>query len=89
MIGHPVAAALLQELGEPLLSSTLQLPGDDYALNDADAIGRRLAGRIDLVLDAGPCGLEPSTVVDLTADEPVILRAGKGSLDRIGLAATR
>jgi tRNA threonylcarbamoyl adenosine modification protein (Sua5/YciO/YrdC/YwlC family) len=84
---HPVAAAVLQELAEPLVSSTLQLPGDEYALNDADEIEQRLAGRIDLVLDAGPGGLEPSTVVDLTTDVPVVLRAGKGPLERIGLHA--
>ena len=82
---HPVAKALLEELSEPLLSSTLQLPGDTYPLNDADEIRDRLEGRIDLVLDAGPCGLEPSTVVDLTADTPAVLRAGKGPVGRLGL----
>lgn len=82
---HPVALALLAELGEPLLSSTLKLPGDDYPLHDPDEIRSRLAGRIDLILDAGPCGMEPSTVVDLTGDMPVVVRKGKGPISRLGL----
>lgn len=86
---HPVAAALLQELSEPLLSSTLQLPGDAYALNEADEIRQRLAGRIDLILDAGPCGLEPSTVIDLTGETPAVLRTGKGPIGRLGLGSER
>jgi len=85
LITHPVALALLAELGEPLLSSTLQLPDDDYPLNDPDEIRSRLAGRIDVILDAGPCGMEPSTVVDMTGDMPVVLRKGKGSIGRLGL----
>ena len=85
LIGHPVAKALLEELGEPLLSSTLQLPEDLHPLNDGDEIVARLAGRIDLVLDAGPCGIEPSTVVDLTGQLPVVVREGKGRLESIGL----
>ena len=75
---HEVVMALLTELREPLLSSTLLLRGDDYPLNDVDAIRERVDRRVDLVLDAGPCGLEPSTVVDLTADVPVVVRKGKG-----------
>ena len=85
LIAHPVALALLAELAEPLLSSTLKLPGDDYPMNDPEEIRDRLAGRIDLVLDAGPCGMEPSTVVDLTGDVPVVLRKGKGAVSRLGL----
>jgi tRNA threonylcarbamoyl adenosine modification protein (Sua5/YciO/YrdC/YwlC family) len=83
-IGHPVAKALLEELGEPLLSSTLQLPGDLHPLNEGDEIHARLAGRIDCLLDAGPCGIEPSTVVDLTGPSPVVVREGRGRLERIG-----
>jgi len=75
---HEVVMALLAELHEPLLSSTLLMRGDDYPLNDVDTIRNRLDRRVDLVLDAGPCGLEPSTVVDLTADVPVVVRRGKG-----------
>ena len=81
---HRVARALLAELREPLLSSTLALPGEEVPLNDADEIAQRLAGRIDLVLDAGSCGIVPTTVVDLTGDAPVITRVGKGSLDVFG-----
>jgi tRNA threonylcarbamoyl adenosine modification protein (Sua5/YciO/YrdC/YwlC family) len=76
---HPVAHALLSELGEPLLSSTLLLPGDDVPLSDALEIRERLERRVDLVIDAGPCDIVPSTVVDLTGDAPLITRQGKGS----------
>jgi tRNA threonylcarbamoyl adenosine modification protein (Sua5/YciO/YrdC/YwlC family) len=86
---HRVARALLAELSEPLLSSTLALRGDEVPLNDADEIAERLAGRIDLVLDAGSCGIVPTTVVDLTGDAPVITRVGKGSLDVFGHSIER
>ena len=75
---HEVVMALLAVLREPLLSSTLLLDGDEYPLNDAEAIRTRLDRRVDLVLDSGPCGLEPSTVVDLTGDMPAVVRKGKG-----------
>ena len=75
---HEVVMALLAELREPLLSSTLLLEADEYPLNDVEEIRSRLDRRVDLVLDSGPCGLEPSTVVDLTQDMPVVVRKGKG-----------
>jgi tRNA threonylcarbamoyl adenosine modification protein (Sua5/YciO/YrdC/YwlC family) len=78
--GHAAAHALLAELGEPMLSTTLTLPGDAAPLADAGEIRERLARRLDLVLDAGPCGTQPSTVLDLTGDAPQVLRKGKGSL---------
>jgi tRNA threonylcarbamoyl adenosine modification protein (Sua5/YciO/YrdC/YwlC family) len=78
---HRVAQALLTELGEPLLSSTMLLPGDEVPLDDAHEIRDRLGKRVDLVLDSGPCGTVPTTVVDLTNDAPVITRIGKGSVD--------
>ncbi|HTT37580.1 MAG TPA: L-threonylcarbamoyladenylate synthase [Burkholderiales bacterium] len=81
---HPVAQALLRELDEPLLSSTLLLPGDDLPLNDAQQIRGRLEHRVELVLDAGSCGIEMTTVVDLTQPQPTILRAGKGSTALFG-----
>jgi tRNA threonylcarbamoyl adenosine modification protein (Sua5/YciO/YrdC/YwlC family) len=84
---HEVAQALLAEMHEPLLSSTLTLPGDDEPLNDAEEIRERLERRIDLVLDAGSCGIVPTTVVDLTGDAPVITRMGKGRIDIFGVAA--
>jgi tRNA threonylcarbamoyl adenosine modification protein (Sua5/YciO/YrdC/YwlC family) len=78
--GHPAAHALLAELGEPMLSSTLLLPGDAAPLAEAQEIRERLGRRLDLVIDAGPCDTQPSTVLDLTGGEPQVLRKGKGSL---------
>ena len=78
--GHPVAHALLAELDAPMLSTTLALPGDALPLADAAQIRGRLERALDLVIDAGSCGTEPSTVIDLTGDAPLVLRKGKGSL---------
>lgn len=77
---HPVALALLAELNEPMLSATLSLPGDEQPLSNAEEIRERLERTLDLVIDGGSCGTEPSTVIDLTADTPLVLRKGKGSL---------
>jgi tRNA threonylcarbamoyl adenosine modification protein (Sua5/YciO/YrdC/YwlC family) len=77
---HPVAQALLAALGEPLLSSTLALPDDELPLNDGREIRRRLEHDVDLVLDGGSCGTEPTTVVDLTGAAPQIVREGKGPI---------
>jgi tRNA threonylcarbamoyl adenosine modification protein (Sua5/YciO/YrdC/YwlC family) len=82
---HPVVDALLAELGEPILSSTLLLPGDERPETDASRIRERLQRQVDLVLDGGSCGLEPSTVVDLTGPLPMVTRAGKGPLAPLGL----
>ncbi len=73
-----VTATLLEALGEPLMSSTLQLPGDEYPLNDPQDILDRLDKLVDLVIDAGTGGLEPTTVIDLVGPEPVIVRRGRG-----------
>lgn len=81
---HRVVHALLEELGEPLLSSTLLLPGDELPLNDAREIRNRLEHEVDLVLDSGSCGITPTTVVDLTGEVPVITRQGKGSIAPFG-----
>jgi tRNA threonylcarbamoyl adenosine modification protein (Sua5/YciO/YrdC/YwlC family) len=78
--GHAAAHALLAELGEPMLSTTLALPGDQAPLADAQEIRSRLERRLDLIIDAGPCGTQPSTVLDLSGDAPQVLRKGKGSL---------
>ena len=75
---HPVPLMLLEELGEPLMSLTLVLPGDEYPLTDADEIEARLAGRIEIILDGGNCGLDPTTVVDLADGAPSVIRVGKG-----------
>lgn len=82
---HPVALALLAELGEPLLSSTLILPDEETPLNDAEDIRDRLEKQVALIMDAGPCGVEPTTVIDLTGDAPSVVRKGKGSLAPFGL----
>ncbi len=82
---HPVALALLEELGEPLLTTTLQLPGDDMPLTEGWEIQDRLDDHIDWILDAGHCGFEPTTIIDLTEGSPVLVRAGKGPLAPFGL----
>jgi tRNA threonylcarbamoyl adenosine modification protein (Sua5/YciO/YrdC/YwlC family) len=80
---HPVPLALLEELGEPLMSSTLLLPGEITPLTDGQEIRARLEHQIDLVLDAGNCGVEPTTVVDLAVSPPAIMRRGKGDIARV------
>lgn len=86
--GHPVVAALLAELGEPMLTSTLLLPGDPLPQNDPAVIRQRLGKRIDAIIDAGACHNEPTTVVDLAVDPPVLVRIGRGDPARLGLVAT-
>ncbi|MEO8675673.1 MAG: L-threonylcarbamoyladenylate synthase [Casimicrobiaceae bacterium] len=83
--GHPVVQALLDELGEPILSSTLILPGATEPLNDAQDIRDSLGRVLDLVIDAGPCPAEPTTVVDLAVVPPVVVRLGAGDPARLGL----
>lgn len=77
---HPVPLALLAELGEPLMSSTLLLAGDDLPLTDGEQIRARLEHDVDVILDGGHCGIEPTTVVDLASSPPTVVRQGKGSL---------
>ena len=81
---HKVALALLAELGEPLLTSTLMLPGDESPLTEGWEIQDRLDDLIELILDGGYCGTEPTTVVDLTNWPPELVRAGRGSLEPFG-----
>lgn len=83
---HPVAQSLLEVLGQPLIGTTLQLPGDELPLADPVDIRARLEHDIDLVIDAGACGIEPTTVIDLSGREAVVLRVGRGPLARLGLA---
>lgn len=75
---HAVVQALLKEYPEPLLSTTLQLPGDDGPMNDGREIEERIGHAVDVILDGGSCGLEPSTIVDLSGEAPRLVRAGKG-----------
>jgi tRNA threonylcarbamoyl adenosine modification protein (Sua5/YciO/YrdC/YwlC family) len=77
---HIVPRMLLTELGEPLMSSTLLLPGDELPLTDGDQIRERLEHQLDAILDGGHCGIEPTTVVDLAVSPPVVVRAGRGKL---------
>jgi tRNA threonylcarbamoyl adenosine modification protein (Sua5/YciO/YrdC/YwlC family) len=81
---HPVAQALLIELGEPLLSATAIVPGESQPANDAQELVDRIGNGLDLVLDGGHCGTEPTTVIDLTGTEVVVVRRGRGSLAALG-----
>lgn len=85
----PVVLGLLAELGEPVIATTLVLPGDSDALHEADEIATRLRGRIDLVIDCGGQGFEPTTVIDMTGEEPMIQRIGRGPVDGMTAAMTR
>ncbi|WP_019140676.1 L-threonylcarbamoyladenylate synthase [Noviherbaspirillum massiliense] len=80
-----IACALLEELGQPLLGTTLILPGDSDPLTDPDEIRERLGRQIELVIDGGACSLEPTTVIDLTAKEPELVRRGRGDPEIFGL----
>jgi tRNA threonylcarbamoyl adenosine modification protein (Sua5/YciO/YrdC/YwlC family) len=82
---HPIALALLEVLSQPLLATTLILPGDTEPLNDPQEIAQRLKNDIDAVIDAGACPAEPTTVIDLTEDMPTVVRPGRGSLEELGL----
>src|SRR5262245_17195482 len=75
---HPIPLRILSELGEPIMSSTLLLPGDDLPMTDAREIQERLFHHVDAVIDGGNCGLEPTTVIDLAGVAPVVARRGKG-----------
>ena len=79
---HPVTQALLAELGEPMVTSTLLLPGDEEPMTDGWQIKESLDHLVDAVVDAGASGVEPSTVVDLSGSEPVVLRRGAGDATR-------
>lgn len=74
----PIAQALLEELGEPMMSVTLILPGDDYPLSDPYDIRAAMEAHVDVIVDGGYCGLEPTTVVDMTGPLPEITRQGTG-----------
>jgi tRNA threonylcarbamoyl adenosine modification protein (Sua5/YciO/YrdC/YwlC family) len=83
---HRVLQALLAELGQPLLATTFIPPGDDQPLNDPSEIRERFEKQIQAVVDAGACPAEPTTVIDLTGDEPAVVRSGRGDLAALGLA---
>lgn len=78
---HEIVAALLAVQGEPLMTSTLILPGHDFPETDACEIREKLEHQVDLVIDGGHCGIEPTTVIDLVGDGPLVIRQGKGSVE--------
>jgi tRNA threonylcarbamoyl adenosine modification protein (Sua5/YciO/YrdC/YwlC family) len=82
---HPVIQALLAELGQPLLATTLIPPGADQPLNDPQEIRERFEKLVQGIVDAGACPMAPTTVVDLTGEDAVVVRQGRGDLARLGL----
>lgn len=80
---HPIPLLILEQLGEPLMSSTLLLPGDDLPMTDAREIQERLRHQVDAVIDGGNCGLEPTSVIDMAGATTVVVRKGKGLLDTL------
>jgi tRNA A37 threonylcarbamoyladenosine synthetase subunit TsaC/SUA5/YrdC len=80
---HIVSQLLLKELNEPLMSSTLLLPGDELPMTDAREIQERLLHFVDAVIDGGNCGLEPTTVIDLAGPAPVLVRQGRGEVPQL------
>ena len=80
---HPIPLSMLEHLSEPIMSSTLMLPGDDVPVTDPGEMLDRLNGRVEAVIDGGAGGLEPSTVIDLTGDSVAILRQGKGDTSQM------
>jgi tRNA threonylcarbamoyl adenosine modification protein (Sua5/YciO/YrdC/YwlC family) len=82
---HPIALALLEELGEPLLSSTLIVPDASFPLTDVDEIRERLERQVDLIIEGGTVGIDPTTVIDLTSETPILVRAGRGDITPFGL----
>jgi tRNA threonylcarbamoyl adenosine modification protein (Sua5/YciO/YrdC/YwlC family) len=83
---HGVTQALLEVMGHPLLATTLILPGDEDALNDAHEIRERLQKLVAGVIDAGACPMQPTSVIDMTGEEPVVLRQGRGDAEKLGLS---
>ena len=80
---HPIAQQLLALMGEPIMTTTLRLDGEEDPFTDAEEIHREIGKQVDVVLDGGTCSVEPSTVVDLTTHSPEILRQGKGDLGNL------
>lgn len=82
---NPIVSAVLEELGQPLLGTTLILPNEEEPLTDPEEVRDRLAKLVDLVIDGGACSLQPTTVIDLTGPEPVLQRQGRGDASAFGL----
>jgi tRNA threonylcarbamoyl adenosine modification protein (Sua5/YciO/YrdC/YwlC family) len=82
---HRVTQALLEEFGQPLLATTLIAPGQTEPMNDAHTIRERFQKQLQAVIDAGACPMQPTTVIDLSGDEPLVVRQGRGDAHRLGL----
>jgi len=82
---NKITLALLEELGEPLIGTTLQLPGDEHMLSDPEEVRERLEKQIELIIDGGAGLLEATTIIDLTGPEPELVRAGRGDPAAFGL----
>lgn len=82
---HRTAQAIAEALDEPVMSVTLLLPGDDLPLSDPMDVEERIGKEVDVIVDSGPCHVDPTTVLDLTGAVPRVLREGRGPLDAIGL----
>ena len=80
---HPIVHAMLDALGEPIMSSTLTLPGDDRPLTTAAEIEERIGHQIELIIDGGPTGIEPTSVIDLSGGSVEILRVGRGDVSSL------
>lgn len=80
---HKLVKAMLENLGEPIMSSTLSLPGDDMPLTDAAEIEARIGHEIDVIIDSGPVGIEPTTVIDLSHGTAEVLRKGRGDINML------
>lgn len=77
---QPIVRMLLDVLGEPLMSVTLIIPGDDLPLTDPEDIREALRDQVDVLVDGGNCGYEPTSIIDLTGDAPLVVRVGKGDV---------
>jgi tRNA threonylcarbamoyl adenosine modification protein (Sua5/YciO/YrdC/YwlC family) len=84
---HAVTQALLEQFGQPLLATTLIPPGDSEPLNDPEVIRARFGRQLQAIVDAGACALEPTTVIDLTDEPPLLVRVGRGDPAALGLTA--
>ena len=82
---HRVTQSLLEQIAQPLLGTTLIAPGETEPMNDAAEIRERFQKRLQAVVDAGACPMAPTTVIDLSGNEPVLVRQGRGDLARLGL----
>ncbi|MCK5717659.1 MAG: threonylcarbamoyl-AMP synthase [Thiomargarita sp.] len=78
---HPIAQAILESLSEPIMSSTIMMPGKDMPETEPESITELLSKQVDLIINGGHCGIEPTTIVDMISEPPQIIRKGKGPID--------